>query len=293
MNIRLFACALLSACVFVSCHSDKAVEDIETVSYTFQVINPITGSLDDFDTRAGEASTPSCLCVYDVPDGEAPNDVVYRENDVNALAPIKLQLTPGKHRICFLCSSSPWTSIETSTLNATWDKSLSDVWSTVIEVDVQSGASNVSQTVKLDRVVAYVGVKIKDALSKIVTTMHQELEGGTWTFDMLKQVGGMTNKIILDTKVPNGDLGNPNREYGLYTFVPEGAESALSYTITAQQGYEVIQSYTINHVPLTPNQYTIYEGEFFTPNNHNQVSIELERDWNTVKYDFEGNRLND
>ena len=123
--------------------------------------------------------------------------------------------------------------------------------------------------------------------------MHQELEGGTLTFDMLKQVGGMTNKIILDTKVPNGDLGNPNREYGLYTFVPEGAESALSYTITAQQGYEVIQSYTINHVPLTPNQYTIYEGEFFTPNNHNQVSIELERDWNTVKYDFEGNRLND
>ena len=66
----------MSAYVFASCHSDKTMKDIETVSYTFQVINPITGSLDDFDTRAGEASTPLCLCVFDVPYGENPKNVV-------------------------------------------------------------------------------------------------------------------------------------------------------------------------------------------------------------------------
>lgn len=298
MNIRLFACTLLSACVFASCHSDKTMEDIETVSYTFQVINPITGSLDDFDTRAGEASTPLYLCVYDVVEGEAPKRVEYREKCSNILAPITLDLTPGAHRICFLSSTTSWASTinNDNTLQLTWssvNEPLDQVWSYALDIDAQSDDANKNRKIILNRVVAYVGIKIKDALPKYESTIHHELDGGTWIFDMLNQTGGMANKISLDTKVPKGDYGKQNKEFGMYTFVPEGVETAFSYTITAYHEYDTIQSYTISNVPLAPNQYTIYEGEFFNPQNRNQVSMELERDWNTVRYDFEGNRLND
>ena len=280
MNIRLFACALLSACVFVSCHSDKTVEDIETVSYTFQVINPITGSLDDFDTRAGEASTPLYLCVYDVPDREAPNDVVYRENDVNALAPIKLQLTPGKHRICFLCSKTKWNEIDKNALVISWNDNLDDVWSTVVDIDAQTEDANTNQTVQLSRAVAYVCVTIKDALPKWKPIIYQKLEGGTRSFDMLNQVGGVASMIEVENQVTSSDANTTNRVFGIYTFVPEGVESASSYTIEAREGFQKLYWRTFTDVPLVQNQYTNYVGELFTPNNQQeQMSFSLEYDW--------------
>ena len=256
------------------------MEDIETVSYTFQVINPITGSLDDFDTRAGETSTPLSLCVFDVPDGEAPKNVVYRKNDVNALAPIKMQLTPGKHRICFLCSKSEWEHIVDSTLVISWNEKLDDVWSTVVDIDAQTEDVNTNQTVQLSRVVAYVCVTIKDALPSWKPKIYQKLEGGTRSFDMLNQVGGVASMIDVETQVTQSDVDRTDRVFGIYTFVPEGVESASSYTIEAREKYKKLYWRTFTDVPLVQNQYTNYVGELFTPNNQQeQMSFSLEYDW--------------
>lgn len=286
MNFRFSTCALLCASLFLSCHSNLEEEVTVTVPYTFEVFSISTGSLDDLGTRGANDSKPWRLLVLDVKDDKFVQQVERSgDQEYNLLGTVNLDLSFGKHQICFLCSNSPWAEFDEQTFQAVWtkDNPLGDVWSKVVVVNVKQGDKDGSQQVVLDRSVAYVRTTINDKLPENLYSFRQTLQGGSWTYDILHQTGGVATLISYDFLVPEGKAGKSQESIGMYTFLPDGANSASSYTITAYDSSEnVLQSHTFTDVPLVQKQYTNYKGNFFSVAN--QFGISLNKDWEPVNY---------
>ena len=286
MNFRFSTCALLCASLFLSCHSNPEEEVTVTVPYTFEVFSASTGSLDDLGTRGSNDSKPWRLLVFDVKDDKFVQQVERSgDQDFNLLGTVNLDLSFGKHQICFLCSNSPWAEFDEQTFQAVWtkDNPLGDVWSKVVVVNVKQGDKDGSQQVVLDRSVAYVRTTINDKLPQDVYAIRQVMQGGSWTYDVLNQTGGVASQISYENIVAADLKGEKGKSVGIYTFLPDGANSATSYTVTAYDSLEIIlQFHTFTDVPLVQNQYTNYKGNFFSVAN--QFGISLNKDWEPVNY---------
>lgn len=283
MNFRFSTCSLLCASLFLSCHSNLEEEVPVTVPYTFEVFSTSTGSLDDLGTRAIDDSKPWRLLVLDVKDDVFVQRVDRSsDQDFNLLGTVNLDLSFGKHQICFLCSNSPWAEFDEQTFQAVWtkDNPLGDVWSKVVVVNVKQGDKDGSQQVVLDRSVAYVRTTINDKLPVNLHTLRQTLQGGSWTYDILHQTGGVSSQITYDYEVASKYIGEAKQSIGIYTFLPDGACSASSYTVTAyDEQQNVLQSHTFNDVPLVQNQYTNYVGNFFSVAN--TCGFQINKTWDT------------
>ena len=165
----------------------------------------------------------------------------------------------------------------------TKDNPLGDVWSKVVVVNVKQGDKDGSQQVVLDRSVAYVRTTINDKLPQDVYAIRQVMQGGSWTYDVLNQTGGVASQISYENIVAADLKGEKGKSVGIYTFLPDGANSATSYTVTAYDSLEIIlQFHTFTDVPLVQNQYTNYKGNFFSVAN--QFGISLNKDWEPVNY---------
>ena len=285
MNFRFSICALLCASLFLSCHSNSEEEVTVTVPYTFEVFSTSTGSLDDLGTRGGNDFNVRNLLVVDVKDDKFFQKVERIDTTENkATGVVKLDLPFGKHQICFLASTTPWAEFDEQTFQAVWnnEKPLYSVWSRVVEIDVKKGDKDGSQPVALERVVAYVRTTIKDKLPENLHSFRQILQGGSWTYDILHQTGGVASQIASDFIVPSDKKGQENTSIGIYTFLPDGANTLSSYTVTAYDELQNdLQSHTFNDVPLAQNQYTNYVGNFFSVAN--TFGIQINKTWKEDK----------
>lgn len=283
MNFRFSTCALLCAFLFLSCHSNPEEEVTVTVPYTFEVFSTSTGSLDDLGTRAPKDSEVRNLLVVDVKDDMLYQKVVRIDTiESRAVGLVKLDLPFGKHQICFLASSTPWAEFDEQTFQAVWnsEKPLYSVWSKVVEVNVKKGDKDSSQHVLLERVVAFVRTTILDKMPENLYSFRQTLQGGSWTYDVLNQTGGVASQITHDYIVTSDNKKQSDTGIGIYTFLPDGACSASSYTVTAyDEQQNVLQSHTFNDVPLVQNQYTNYVGNFFSVAN--TCGFQINKTWDT------------
>ena len=285
MNFRFSICALLCASLFLSCHSNSEEEVTVTVPYTFEVFSTSTGSLDDLETRAPNDSEIKNLLVVDVKDDKIFQKVERidtTENKVKEL--VTLDLPFGRHQICFLASTTPWAEFDEQTFQAVWnnEKPLNSVWSRVVEIDVKKGDKDGSYPVALERVVAYVRTTINDKLPENLHSFRQTLQGGSWTYDILHQTGGVASQIASDYVVAPEYIGESKQSIGIYTFLPDGANTLSSYTVTAyDEQQNVLQSHTFDDVPLAQNQYTNYVGNFFSVAN--TFGIQINKTWKEDK----------
>jgi hypothetical protein len=128
--------------------------------------------------------------------------------------------------------------------------------------------------------VAFVRTTINDKLPVNLHTLRQTLQGGSWTYDILHQTGGVSSQITYDYEVASKYIGEAKQSIGIYTFLPDGACSASSYTVTAyDEQQNVLQSHTFNDVPLVQNQYTNYVGNFFSVAN--TCGFQINKTWDT------------
>lgn len=289
MNFRFSTCALLCAFLFISCHSNPEEEVITTIPYTFEVFSTSTGSLDDLGTRAPKDSEVRNLLVVDVMDDMLYQKVVRIDTiESRAVGVVKLDLPFGKHQICFLASTTPWAEFDEQTFQVVWnsEKPLYSVWSKVVEVNVKKGDKDSSQHVLLERVVAFVRTTILDKMPENLYSFRQTLQGGSWTYDVLNQTGGVATQITHDYIVTSDNKKQSDTGIGIYTFLPDGANSASSYTVTAyDEQQNVLQSHTFNDVPLVQNQYTNYKGNFFSVAN--TCGFQIDKQWkedNIIEY---------
>jgi hypothetical protein len=289
MNFRFSTCALLCASLFLSCHSNPEEEVTVTVPYTFEVFSTSTGSLDDLGTRGVDNSEARNLLVVDIKDDKlVQKKELIDKNYYNIVAPLSLDLTFGKHKICFLASSTSWAEFDEQTFQAVWndEKPLGVVWGKVVEVNVKQGDKDGSQQVVLERVVAYVRTTMNDKLPDQIYSIRQVLQGGSWTYDILHETGGVASQISFENIVASDLKGQEGKSVGIFTFVPDGTTTATSYTVTAyDEQQNVLQSHTFNDVPLVQNQYTNYKGNFFSVTN--QCIIQIDKPWkedNIIEY---------
>lgn len=275
-HFSIMVCALVGACLFVSCKSEKSEEIVsESINYTFNGFAVESGLIDELFTRA-EANYN--LLVVDVKDGSFVQCVSRVQVPMSeALSDVTLPLSVGSHQIYFLCSSHPWHNFDQSSLLVSWDEQtspLSDTWSAALDVTVQQGAPQ-TRSVSLNRVVAYVRTLIEDKLPANLSQFRQILVGGSWSFDLTRQCGDMPSQIIRNTDISSGYIGRDKIGISIYTFVPEGVTTATSYTSTALDADGAsIQSMTFTSVPIEVNRYTTYQGSYFSPNNSFELSLE-------------------
>ena len=271
--------ALLGALMFCACHDSREYSEADSFTYTFNVYGVTQGSIDEISTRAVDPIYS--LLVMDVVDGKCVQQIAREQlPSSEALSEVQLPLTSGKHQVYFLCSVKPWSSVNAEQLQVHWteqDGALGDVWSAKVEVEVVGRKAD-AQQVQLDRAVAYVRTTIDDALPAGLTQFRQVLNGGSWTFDLPTQSGGVAQQVVHDASVPTSVIGKQGVSIGMYTFVPDGATQALSYTLTAfGSDQEQMQTYTFEAVPLTVNQYTNYQGTYFDVKTH--FGLTLQTDW--------------
>lgn len=281
MNFRFSTCALLCASLFLSCHSNPEEEVTVTVPYTFEVFSTSTGSLDDLGTRGVEDPDAQNLLVVDIKDDKFIQKVErINKNYYTIVNPVNLDLTFGKHYVCFLASSSTWAEFDEQTFQVVWNSEhpLSSVWTKVVEVNVKPGDKNGERLIDLDRVVTYVRTTINDKLPDDLRTLRQTLQGGSWTYDILHETGGVASQITSDYEVAKVFIGKEKQSIGIFTFLPDGANSASCYTITAYDSLQnVLESRTFNDVPLVRNQYTNYVGNFFSVTD--TCAIQIKKPW--------------
>ncbi len=289
MNFRFSTCALLCASLFLSCHSNPEEEVITTVPYTFEVFSTSRGSLDDLGTRAINDPEARNLLIVDIKDDKfVQKKELANTNSYNIEASFILDLTFGKHQVCFLASSAPWAEFDEQTFQAVWndEKPLGVVWGKVVEINVKPGDKDGSQQVLLDRVVAYVRTTMNDKLPDQIYSIRQVLQGGSWTYDILHETGGVASQISFENIVASDLKGQEGKSVGIFTFVPDGVTTASSYTVTAyDEQQNVLQSHLFEEVPLVQNQYTQYKGNFFSVTN--QCVIQLDKPWkdpNIIEY---------
>lgn len=269
----------MGACVFFSCHDDPIAPSPETVvDYTFQVFVRQQGSIDELSTRA--ADLIYSLLVVDVQGDSCVQQLSRLQLPAaDALAQVQLPLRQGAHRICFLCSAKPWDNFNADQLWVNWSEPsypLGEVWSTVVDVQVD-GTESQQKEVRLNRAVSYVRATLQDALPQELARFRQVLVGGSWTYSLLSQSGALPSQIVHDFTLQPQHLGVSGQSIGLYTFVPEGKNSATSYTLQAFDANQTLfQSITFDDVPLVVNQYTNYQGNFFTSTSRFQLSLEDE-----------------
>ncbi len=283
MNFRFSTCALLCASLFLSCHSNPEEEVTVTVPYTFEVFSTSTGSLDDLGTRAPKDSEVRNLLVVDVKDDMLYQKVVRIDTiESRAVGLVKLDLPFGKHQICFLASTTPWAEFDEQTLQVIWNKEkpLYSVWSKVVEVNVKPKDKDGERHVALDRVVAFVSATINDKLPENLYSFRQTLQGGSWTYDVLNQTGGVASQITHDYIVPAENIGKAKTSIGIYTFLPDGVNSVSNYTVMAYDEHQnVIQFHSFDDVPLVQNRYTNYVGNFFSVAN--TCGFQINKTWDT------------
>ncbi len=276
---HLLFCAFSCAFLLASCKSDKnEMIEPETINYTFNGFNVESGSISELSTRA-EANYN--LLAVDVKDGSYVQSISRVQQPMSeALADVTLPLKVGSHKIYILCSSQPWHSFNESSLLVTWNDQtapLADTWSTVVNVNVQAGNAQ-TKSVTLNRVVALVRTVIADALPDNLAKFRQSLVGGSWCFNLAQQSGDVASQITRISPVSSSYAGRTGVGISLYTFVPAGATSAASYSLTAlDTNDQSIQSISFNNVPLEVNRYTTYQGNYFGYDN--TFTVTLQTDW--------------
>lgn len=279
----MFACALMGTVGFVSCHSSSSEveEQCETVDYTFNCFSMDQGSIGELSTRAMTAETTYSILAVDVKDGQYVQSVSRMQVSADeALTNLTIPLRVGTHQIYFICSTQPWHYFDENALLVSWNEQtagLGDTWAASVSVNVVAGAAQ-TKNVTLSRAVAYVRISIQDALPANISSFRQNLVGGSWCYNLLQQSGDVAAQLSRSINVPSSMIGQVNIGVGMYTFIPSGATAANRYTVTALNADGgTIQSISFDNVPLVQNQYTTYQGNYFSYGASFQIS--LEADW--------------
>lgn len=267
--------AMIGVSLFASCKSEKdEILDSELVNYTFSGFEVETGDIGELSTRA-EANYS--LLAVDVVNGKYVQSVSrITKPKSEALSDITLPLKKGSHKIYILCGSKPWENFDENTLLVTWNEEfpLSDTWGAVVDVNVQSRYEETKQ-VTLTRTVSMVRVVISDAMPENLAKFRQVLVGGSWSFDLVQQCGDLASQIARVTDVPSSLIGKTGNYVSFYSFVPKGATSAASYTLSALDSDDnVFESVSFADVPMGVNRYATYKGNFFTYNNGFSLTLD-------------------
>ena len=291
-KLKLAGLCFLASLLSASCSLEEIEAPAEEVlvPYTFSGFDVFISDMDhegpDSTARAitDDTAKYSLLVVDVAADGNSAQPVV-RRNLVKseALADVKLSLSVGEHDLYFFCSAKPWAEFNEEELTLAWCKptfTLGDCWYSSMSLTVESGNSQ-NKDVELSRCVARVSTQFTDALPNKAKSFDLTLEGGSWVFDVKNNSGKKDDKAT-NTVYPSSDMyGQVNQWAHLFTFVPKGATSAASYTITAYDSSEnQIASYTFTDVPLYVNKRTLYKGTFFHSNA--SAALDLATAWDGI-----------
>lgn len=286
MKKLLFSCLIAGACLGTSCNNQEEINLEKTYPYTFTGFEVNSGSIEDL-TRATESDVFSMLVVDVVNDTYVQK--VERIASESALDDLTLDLSYGSHKIYFVLGRQAWANFDETSLSVSWNESsqLGETWSAVVPVDV-TGPEKDQIEVKLLYSIAYTRLHITDAIPANVSYIRQVLVGGSWTFDLLNQCGGTASTITRQVNLPSSYLGQKDVKLGICSFVPNGANKAESYSLTAYstQG-ESLVSRTFTDVELVAGQYVSYKGCFFSsPSSNSSFLISYDNSYEEKIIEF-------
>lgn len=286
------ACSLLSAgACFVSCgsdsHSKTFVEESQVRTITFDQFTVTNGVIGE--TKAESAPATNYLKVVDVCGGQICNEIDRnKETDADVLATLSLEMSYGHHDLYFVCAQNPWDSFSANDLTLTWDSKtahLSDAWGVHVGLDVNA-STPASQSVSMDRLVAYLQMVIEDAIPVGISSFDCTLAGGSWTLNLTNMSGSMAGVVDRKVDLPESKIGATGVTVGLAVFVPEGTTKATSYQFSAlDKDGAVVASRIFSNVPIEANHYTTFTGNFFSGESGFQFSVK--DSWgtpNVIKY---------
>lgn len=295
LSLKTIAACLLfvmGACC-VSCYhapsaDDEEVDQIAKKLITFNDFTVTKMDIKELDMGESRAATGTSetsvnhLLVVDVFEGDIAQTVERHDSDGHSVLaePVEMLLTAGKHDIYFISSENRWHAFDREKLSLQWNDQtgiLKDVWAKHLALKVDANTEE-TKAIKMDRCVAYVQVKINDALPQHLSSFRMDMTGGSWEYSLTKRGGQAPVQIGRTVSVPSSYIGNTGVGIGLFSFVPDGASSAPLLEVVARDATgAAITSHSFYDVPLTVNRYASYSGNFFTGSRTNTLSVE--EDW--------------
>jgi len=180
--------------------------------------------------------------------------------------PVSMDLSYGVHDLYFLCSENQWSNFNPQTLRLTWDNSteiLKDVFAKHLRLKVDANTDSY-QTLKMDRCVAYVRVIVNDVLPDNLSTLHLQLNGGCWEYDLVNKTGGVSSQVSRAVSIPVAYDRSSGVSTGIFTFLPEGHKSLESFDVVAWDASgNTLAAKQFTDVPLQVNRYTKFSCTLF------------------------------
>lgn len=144
-----------------------------------------------------------------------------------------------------------------------------------------------SYDIKLKRAVAKF-LLVTDNVPDNVAMMTFKYTGGSSTFNAVTGFG-CVNSRQTETREVTADMKGKPGEFEVYTF-PHNTSGELKMTVTATDASsETIVERIFENVPVTVNQITRYEGEFFKSSGESSASsfsLTTDDEWTEKKYNY-------
>lgn len=147
-------------------------------------------------------------------------------------------------------------------------------------------ASDLSQTIVLERAVAKVQYYCKDPIPDNVAQMKFYYTGGSSTFNALTGLGVVNSRQTEYREITSEMIGRPT-VFPIFTF-PHDTDDQIKLTVTAidSNGNE-LQDATYESIDVTLNEATVVEKYFFTQSDYQETTeidftLQDEGDWSQI-----------
>ena len=184
-----------------------------------------------------------------------------KENDPN-FGTFTLKLPAGKYRIVAVAHNGEGTATISNPEKVTFpasDKKVTDTFCYYQEIEV-SGDKTYDMDMK--RVVARVRFVINDPMPEGITEMNFYYTGGSSTLNAVTGYGNVNSSQYADFRVTSSMYGKAS-SFEFYTF-PHEENDNLKVQVKAFKGNTIFLSRNWYIVPVSRNQTTVYQGNYFT-----------------------------
>lgn len=285
---------LLTVCLsLTSCEKPMSIDDIDDddetlVSLTFNVTQFEQIPFDDVVSESRAANSAQQICnrinfaLFSEGTKQKSINQVLNDNDFGS---IKTSVSPGKYTVVILAHSGSGNATFSTPEEVKFQNNkVTDTFYYYGQIDTNEANS---YDIKLKRAVAMFRL-ITDNVPENVKEMSFYYTGGSSTFNAATGFGSVNSRQTETREVTAEMIGKPG-EFDVYTF-PHSNSGELKMTVTAKDdASNTVAEKVFEKVPVTINQITRYEGDFFNAGGQSGAatfSLTSDDEWTQQTYQY-------
>ena len=190
-----------------------------------------------------------------------------KESDAN-FGTFTLKLPAGKYRIVAIAHNGEGTATISTPEKVTFptaDKKVTDTFCYYQEIEVDG---NKTYDMDMKRVVAKVRFVINDPMPRGITEMNFYYTGGSSTLNATTGYGNVNSIQYADFAVTSSMYGKAS-SFEFYTF-PHEENDYLKLQVKAFKGNTIFLNRHWYNIPVSRNQITVYQGNYFSTDDPNK-----------------------